>query len=170
MTGLSAFLGMDILERWRIDIMHRKGKELKSGWFGIYKGNEYELTSDMDGNRIILTKNKNIVDNTFSYDYKYNSGIYRKIIDNAEIEYAYELNLYALVDGVKIGVMKETEDEYLVCAFRNRQKQDIIEKYNLKEVERSVFEGWIPKKYVELLEERRELQYNPETKDLEFKD
>lgn len=146
--------------------MNRKGEELKHGWFGVYKGNEYVLTGDMKGNRIIRTKDKNIVDDTFSYNH--NSGFYRKIIDSSEIEYAYELNVYALVDGEKIGVWKETEDEYLV--FTGNSHMEIVEKYNLQWIDRTVYEGWIPKENVKLIEERRELQYDPKTKDIEYKD
>lgn len=146
--------------------MNRKGEELKHGWFGVYKGNEYVLTGDMKGNRIIRTKDKNIVDDTFSYNH--NSGFYRKIIDSSEIEYAYELKIHVIVDGKEIGALKETEDEYLVTT--NGNDKDIIEKYKLKEIDRYVFEGWIPKKDVELIERKRELQYDPKTKDIEYKD
>lgn len=148
--------------------MYRKGEYLKSGWFGIYRGNEYELIGDMEGNDFIRTTDKNIIDKSYKKGVGVDVDIYTKQIDYSELEYAYELNVYALVDGEKIGVEKETDDEYLV--FTGNSHKDIIDKYGLIEVERSVFEGWISKEFVELLEERRELQYNPETKALEFKD
>ena len=51
---------------------------IKNGEFCIYNDNEYELNEDSDGNLIIITTNRAIIDETFVD--KYNSGVYSKVI------------------------------------------------------------------------------------------
>ena len=48
---------------------------IKNGEFCIYNDNEYELNEDSDGNLIIITTNRAIIDETFVD--KYNSGVHR---------------------------------------------------------------------------------------------
>ena len=38
---------------------------IKNGEFCVYNGNEYELNEDNDGNLIIITTNREIIDATF---------------------------------------------------------------------------------------------------------
>ena len=47
---------------------------IKNGEFCIYNDNEYELNEDSNGNLIIITTNRAIIDETFVD--KYNSGVY----------------------------------------------------------------------------------------------
>ena len=54
---------------------------IKNGEFCVYNGNEYELNEDNDGNLIIITTNREIIDATFVDEY--NSGVYSKIIDSS---------------------------------------------------------------------------------------
>ena len=57
---------------------------IKNGEFCIYNDNEYELNEDSDGNLIIITTNRAIIDETFVD--KYNSGVYSKVILPNEID------------------------------------------------------------------------------------
>ncbi len=56
---------------------------IKNGEFCVYNGNEYELNEDNDGNLIIITTNREIIDATFVDEY--NSGVYSKIISPNEM-------------------------------------------------------------------------------------
>ncbi len=128
---------------------------IKSGHYALYKGKEYHMTSDEMHQIFIFTNNENLVDETFvKTDIPW--ALYEKIVQPYELDDVYRITTYAYVDGDRIlGVMKETEDMVLVCA--NGEDEDLIEKYQLKEVDRYVYEGWIHKDDVRLVEERKDM-------------
>ena len=85
---------------------------IKKWWICVYNGNEYELNEDNDGNLIIITTNREIIDATFVDEY--NSGVYSKIISPNEIQEAYECRTYGLINGYKVSIRKELKDTFLV--------------------------------------------------------
>lgn len=44
---------------------------IKSGKYAIYSGNEYILNIDMNGNHVIITSNKDYIDDSFVDKYVY---------------------------------------------------------------------------------------------------
>lgn len=85
---------------------------IKNGEFCIYNDNEYELNEDSDGNLIIITTNRAIIDETFVD--KYNSGVYSKVILPNEIGEAYDCQTYGVIKGSRVNVEKENEEYYFV--------------------------------------------------------
>ena len=82
---------------------------IKNGEFCIYNDNEYELNEDSDGNLIIITTNRAIIDETFVD--KYNSGVYSKVILPNEIGKAYDCQTYGVIKGSRVNVEKENEED-----------------------------------------------------------
>ncbi|WP_253295622.1 hypothetical protein [Roseburia sp. MSJ-14] len=91
-----------------------------SGEFCVYNGNEYELNEDNDGNLIIITTNREIIDATFVDEY--NSGVYSKIISPNEIKEAYECQAYGIIKSIKVNV-----DFVSSIKSELRQKEDFID-------------------------------------------
>ena len=85
---------------------------IKNGEFCIYNDNEYELNEDSDGNLIIITTNRAIIDETFVD--KYNSGVYSKVILPNEIGKAYDCQTYGVIKGSRVNVEKENQEYYFV--------------------------------------------------------
>ena len=85
---------------------------IKNGEFCIYNDNEYELNEDSDGNLIIITTNRAIIDETFVD--KYNSGVYSKVILPNEIGEAYDCQTYGVIKGSRVNVEKENEEYYKI--------------------------------------------------------
>ena len=81
---------------------------IKNGEFCIYNDNEYELNEDSDGNLIIITTNRAIIDETFVD--KYNSGVYSKVILPNEIGKAYDCQTYGVIKGSRVNVEKENQE------------------------------------------------------------
>ena len=77
---------------------------IKNGEFCIYNDNEYELNEDSDGNLIIITTNRAIIDETFVD--KYNSGVYSKVILPNEIGEAYDCQTYGVIKGSRTPLRK----------------------------------------------------------------
>ena len=96
---------------------------IKNGEFCVYNGNEYELNEDNDGNLIIITTNREIIDATFVDEY--NSGVYSKIISPNEIQEAYECRTYGLINGYKVSIRKELKDTFFV-GTGDRKIADIL--------------------------------------------
>ena len=85
---------------------------IKNGEFCIYNDNEYELNEDSNGNLIIITTNRAIIDETFVD--KYNSGVYSKVILPNEIGEAYDCQTYGVIKGSRVNVEKENEEYYKI--------------------------------------------------------
>lgn len=125
---------------------------IKNGRFCKYHGNEYRLNRDNDGNLVIITKNRATIDATFTD--KYNSGVYSKIILPSEIQEAYEYRTYGNVKGVKVNVEKENQEFYFVGTADCK----VAEVLGLSRCDKYYYEGKIPKKKVELIEEKKEFK------------
>ena len=128
---------------------------LKDGYYALYKGKEYHMTSDEAKQLYIYTNNESIVDETFvKNDIPW--ALYEKIVQPSELDDVYCIITYAYVEGNRrLGVSKETDD--MVLVFTSGEDEDLIEKYQLKEVDRYVYEGWINKNEVQLVEEREDM-------------
>ncbi len=124
---------------------------IKKGRFAWYKGYEYDLTRDMEGNYIIITEDKSIIDDTFIDEY--NSGVFSKIISISELDRIYEINTYGIVQGQEVGIRKERDGEYLIFADHT-----LAMKLGLERVDKYGYEGWISADKVEIVVEEEEIK------------
>lgn len=120
----------------------------KSGKYALYAGREYELTQDMDGNNLIITKNKELLDATFKD--KYGTGVYSKIVDLSDLDAIYRITVYGNVCEERVSIIKEKNGEYLVST--NDCK--IGEKLKLERVDKYGYEGWLSSNLVQIIEEK----------------
>lgn len=129
---------------------------IKSGYYALYKGQEYFFTRHMETRELyICTYDKNLIDDTFVKS-NGGSGLYEKIVHPFDLDDVYRITTYAYVEGNRqLGVRKETEN--MVLVFTNGEDKDLIEKFHLEEVDRGVFQGWISKDEVQLVEERKDM-------------
>ena len=135
---------------------------IRSGNYGQYNGNEYHVTRE-DGNEKlkIYTHDKNKTDDSFVMCNRPGErACYKKYIQAFELEKSYQVKNY--VAGKESGdkrmlVLKESEDQYLVSA--DHRDRDSIVQYQLKEVERGIFHGWVDKKEVQLIENCKSVHY-----------
>jgi len=127
---------------------------VKSGIYGKYKGTEYEITVDMDNNVKIITEEKGKIDSTF--EDLYNSGVYSKIVNPSELIDCVSIVLYGMIQGEKVQILKEKENEYQVATGSLLIGNDL----NLPRVDRDTWLGWVPKSKVKLMEEKTAI--NPE--------
>ena len=123
----------------------------KSGMYGIYHGKEYEVNSDMNHNLFILTSDVSKIDDSF--EDTYDSGTYSKIIQFEDLEEYYEITTFAIWNGMKFLVIRETEDIY--CLYTG--DSEIARKYGFKVCNRAEFRKEVSKASVELVEEREDL-------------
>lgn len=133
---------------------------IRKGDYALYKGIEYHLTCEMEPYRIkIYTHDEKKIDESFvQWNSPGKRKLYVKYVQLFELEDTYHGYSYAVVeDDRKLVILKESEDQYLVSTGWN--DIDLIEKYCLEEVERGVFEGWISKTGVRLVEELQHVSY-----------
>lgn len=120
----------------------------KSGKYALYGGNEYTLNKDMDGNNLIITKNKDYIDDSFVDIY--GNGIYTKKVDLTQLDEIYTITVYGIVNGEKVSIIREKGEEYLIgtsdCKIGKKLKLDRVDKYG--------YEGWLPLNSVQVLEEK----------------
>lgn len=121
---------------------------LKSGLFGKYRGTQYEITVDMDNNVKINTEEKRKIESTF--EDLYNSGVYSKKVNPSELVDCVRIALFGIVQGEKVQILKEKENEYQVATGSLLIGNDL----NLPRVDRDTWLGWVPKSKVKLIEEK----------------
>jgi hypothetical protein len=121
---------------------------IKSGKYAIYGGNEYILNSDMNGNDIIITSNKDIIDDSFVDNY--GSGVYAKVIKLSQLDEIYSITVYGIVNGEKVLIIQERDGSYYVetpdCEKGNKLKLDRVDKYG--------YGGWIHSNNIQIIEEK----------------
>ena len=125
---------------------------IKNGEFCIYNGNEYELNEDTDGNLIIITTNRAIIDATFVDEYS--SGVYSKVISPNEIQEAYERRAYGVIKDSRVNVEKENEEYYFVGTADCK----VAEALGLQRCDKYYYEGNFPKQDVEIIEEKEKIE------------
>ena len=133
---------------------------IKVGHFAMYKGLEYHLTCETDPYRVkIYTHDEKKIDSSFSKCNRPDERpCYEKYIHSYNLDDAYHRYNYAMVeDSRKLLIIKEKKNKYLVTV--GYSDMDLVEKYQLQEVDRGVFEGWISKAEVQLVEEKKHVQY-----------
>lgn len=123
----------------------------KSGRYGIYKGIEYKINFDENKNMLILTRNIELIDDSF--EDTYNSGTYSKIIQLEDLEEYYDITTYAIWNGMKFLLDAEKEDCYILYTW----DLEIARKYGFKVCDRAEFRKEVSKDSVELVEEREDL-------------
>ncbi|MGG0658418.1 hypothetical protein [Rummeliibacillus pycnus] len=121
---------------------------LKSGIYGKYKNIEYEITRDMEDNVLIITEDRNKIDETFKD--QYNSGIFKKIVQPSELSECISITPYGIIEGEKLQILQERENQYQVGTGVSL----IGSKLNLPRVDRDSWLGWVPKSDVILIEEK----------------
>ncbi|MGG0658421.1 hypothetical protein [Rummeliibacillus pycnus] len=127
---------------------------LKRGIYGEYKNKEYEITKDMENNVIVITENRDKIDETFID--KYNNGLFRKIVKPNELSLCLRIKPYGMIDGEKVHILQEREDKYQI------ETADLLvgPKLNLPRVDRDSWLGWVPKTDVVLIEENEPVDPN----------
>ncbi len=130
---------------------------LKNGYYAIYRGKEYRVNHDKSKKIHLYTNDKEKIDGSFVMWRKTEfQESYEKIVQPYELDDVYDITTFAYVDENKrFVVIRETEDMYLVGT--GSKNIDLVEKYKLKEVDRRIFEGWIHKDDVCLVEERKDM-------------
>ena len=129
---------------------------IKSGKYALYRGKEYKLNRDMKGNSIIITKDKDCIDDSFVD--KYGGGVYTKIVELSQLDAIYSITVYGLIDGEKVLVMQESEGKYYVetsdCETGGKLNLDRIDKYG--------YGGWIPADSIQIVEEKHYIKVKEE--------
>ncbi len=125
---------------------------IKNGRYGVYKNMEYKINEDMEGNLLIITSEKEKIDSSFVDKFK--TGVYSKVINSSELESAYEVRMYGLVDGYKVNVTKENEEYY----FIETGDCKVAEILGLSRCDKYYYEGKVDKNKMEIFEERKALK------------
>ncbi len=129
---------------------------IKSGKYATYGANEYILNIDMNGNHVIITSNKDYIDDSFVD--KYGSGVYSKIIELVQLDEIYSITAYGIVNGERVAVIQERDGSYYVetsdCEKGNRLKLERVDKYG--------YGGWIHSDDIEIIEEKHYLKIKEE--------
>ncbi|WP_455717079.1 hypothetical protein [Anaerosporobacter sp.] len=121
---------------------------IRNGKYAQYKGHEYELNEDMEGQLVIITEDKKLEDDTF--DKKYDSGIYSKIVNQSMLESVYKVTSYVLIIGEKLYVRKEKAEGYIV----GTNDCEIAKEVGLNRDDKYGYEGWLSASGVEVVEEK----------------
>ena len=121
---------------------------IKNGRYAYYKGNEFKFSKDADGNYIIITSDSQKIDDTFQD--KYNTGVFSKIIDLSDLDEIYRIETYGKVNEERVSIIKEKHGEYLVGTSDCK----IGEKLNLERVDKYGYEGWLSSNLVQIIEEK----------------
>lgn len=124
---------------------------MKKGKFAIYKGKEYGFSKDMEGNMLILTRDKTFIDETFSD--RYGTGIYSKIVTADQLQEAYAIVNRGIIEGYNVDILKEKEDSFLV----GTSDCTVGKTLNLERVDKYGYEGWIEKDKIIIVQEKKEL-------------
>ncbi|MGC6768020.1 hypothetical protein [Enterococcus sp. LJL51] len=126
---------------------------MKSGNYGIYHENEYEIIGDMDGNTLLLTENKGIIDDSF--EDTYNSGVYTKKIEKSELSEYYSIELMAKYKEFEFYLRpNEKNGNYVI----GTSLADIAEEYGFLRTDKYFYEKEVPKSEVEVRKIRKQLQ------------
>jgi len=96
----------------------------------------------------IITEEKRKIDSTF--EDLYNSGVYSKRVNPSEIVDCVSIALLGIVQGEKVRLLMEKENEYQVATGSLLIGNDL----NLPRVDRDTWLGWVPKSKVKLIEEK----------------
>lgn len=122
---------------------------IKNGIYALYRGKEYELLDDMEGNKVLITDDKNLIDCTFID--QCNSGIYSKIVDLSDLEEVYSITTYGIIDKEKVKIRKQQERGFVV----GTNDCKLAENLNFKRVDKYWYEGFVLNNNIKIIEEKK---------------
>lgn len=126
---------------------------IKKGFFGIYQGEEYEVTEDMDNNFLILTKDLSKITNDFVDTY--GSGVYTKKVSRNELSEYYYIQPQASYMGDQFNVSRR-EVNGKVCLGTG--DATLAEKLRFDRTDKYYYEKWVDKEDVIIFEQRKDIQ------------
>ncbi|MCD7034524.1 hypothetical protein LRR81_09760 [Metabacillus sp. GX 13764] len=121
---------------------------IRKGYYGTYKGKEYKINRDMEGNLLVFSHDPSTIEEGFIDTY--NSGLYSKVISEEEITNSYRVKTKGKIKGRIVNISKENENEY----FIGTPDSAIAEELGMDRTDKYYYDMWIPKDRVEVLEER----------------
>lgn len=125
---------------------------LKKGYFGLYKGKEYEITEDMDNNLLIMTEDSSLIDDDFVDTY--NSNVYTKIVKPNDLRQCYFIKPIAVYKGYKFNVSTKEKGNKV---YLGTPDATLAEKMNFERTDKYYYEKWVCKSEVELVEDKKEI-------------
>ncbi|WP_416655679.1 hypothetical protein [Bacillus amyloliquefaciens] len=128
-------------------------KLIKNGNYCIFKGEEYEMSEDMDGNLLILTDNPLSIKEGFID--RFNSKVFSKIVTPHEITNCYSIKTKGKLDGKVVNISKETTDQYYVGTSDSLIAQEL----GLEQTDKYYYDKWISKDRVEVFEEKIDIKF-----------
>lgn len=130
---------------------------LQEGCYALYKGTEYNVEKGKNNQVCIYTSNKELIDDTFIKS-ELPIEVYEKNIQYYDLEDAYRRSMCVVFeDGTELSVIAESRDRYLVSS--GSEHKELIEEYQLKEVDRGVYEGWVNKNKIKILELKEDIKW-----------
>ena len=111
---------------------------MRFGRYTKYKGEEYRVFNyeDLNNVEIMNLKTEEII-----------------YVDRKELEDIFYIDTWCIYKGEKLQVMKEKGDKLLISGYNDR----VGKMFNMKLIERGIYELWVDKKDVERVFERRHL-------------
>lgn len=128
---------------------------IRSGFYGKYKDKVYKITVSSDNIVYVLSNN----DNDFGVNgfvrnmsYEKNPNLYDKYyatVTQEDIEWFCEIGNSGYYKGYKVGIISETDTEYLICSgFVSADNKVFTKENGFEEIDRYLFEGKVPKSEV----------------------
>ncbi len=132
---------------------------IRNGYYALYHGIEYHWTKNMNtGKMKIFTHDNEKANATFIKCNDHDkSECYEKYIQLCELTDVYRVDTYAVGNEKKeMLVLRDSGNQFLVSV--GNSNMDLIEHYQLKEVDRGIFHGWVNKENVQIIEKRKSLK------------
>lgn len=125
---------------------------VRNGDYCIYKGREFKVNRDMEGNLLVLSHDPQLVNEGF--EDIYNSGLYSKKVKSNDLSNCFSVYTKGKIDGEIVNISQENEFEYYV----GTSNSDIAKKLGLERTDKYYYESWVQKDRVEVFEEREEIE------------
>ncbi len=121
---------------------------IKNGVYCLFNNAVYKYSRDIEGNTLIITKDKSKIDSSFVD--KYDSGVYSKKINKEEIKEVYKIHTIGKVGDLKVNVEKELDESYIV----GTNNSEIAKQLGLERCDKYYYQGKILKKDIIISEEK----------------
>ena len=125
---------------------------IKNGKYCTFKNLEYELTMDMDGNLLIISKDPLLLKEGFIDVYE--SGVYSKVVKSSELSNCHRVSIKGKIKGEIVNVYREDKYNYYV----GTSDAEVARKLGLERTDKYYYEKWVPKNEVGIFEERKEIK------------
>lgn len=126
---------------------------MKNKKYCTYNGKEFNLTKDMSGQYLIITKNINKIDATFID--KYGTGVYSKAVNISDLDEIYEISTYGIVDNQNVEIVDEYENEVKIWTSDCK----IAERLHLERTDKYGYEGMVNKERIKIIRENKKVQF-----------